>query len=151
MSRRNEPVIDAPRGSGTSDRSELLNPTIKDESGRSVTPVYTGELSAYTENDNRRHRTLCGETYVEAIGEGEWNITVSGMVVLSQLRELVEMRPANNPLTVVTEVDVYRRAEFGRFEWRQSDEMNSFRGDLDGREIDEPLFEFTLQTQDDNA
>ena len=130
-------------------------PTIRDGEGREVTPVVTENWRAVTENDNKVHKTLCGETQVEPIGEDEWRITISGYVTRSQAETLVEMRPANNKLDIVTELRVFNNVDFDRFRIEQSDEDNNYAGRARTQgitqRVNEPLFEFHLQTQDDDA
>lgn len=120
-----------------------------DDARIEVQPVYTETFRATTENDNRVHKTLCGQRKVESIGEDEWRITIEGVVTESQLLELIEMRPANNELKIIANPigHKYNSVTFDRFTYEITDELN--RGDFgDGAE---PLAEFQLQTQDDDA
>ena len=134
---------------------ELLHPTIvRPEGGGDqrieVQPAYVERFAATTENDNRVHKTLCGESYVEPIGEDEWQITIEGLVTEPQLMRLIEMRPANNELKILAnpiEKD-YNNVTFDRFTFEYQDDMN--RGQF-GEDDAHPMAEFQLQTQDDDA
>lgn len=133
--------------------TQPLTPTIRDAEGRTVTPVYTDTWTAVTENDNKRHQSLCGTTQIEPIGEENWRITISGLVVKSQARKLVEMRPAGNTLTIVTDIRTFTDVDFDRFRLERTDEQNVYEGrapsDTAQSRVSEPLLSFTLQTQED--
>lgn len=133
-------------------------PTIVGPGGTRVTPVYTEKLSATTQNDSRVHQTLCGQTYVEGIGETEWRVTLEGLVIKDQLIDLFDMRPADNEITVIGEARVHENVTFDRFTYEQNDELGrgKFEYDIsaagDGsavQEVESPLFSFQLQTEGD--
>lgn len=123
----------------------LVSPTIIGGGGE-VEPVYTETVRAQTENDNVQHKSLCGETENEEIGEGEWRITIEGMVLKSQLQQLIDMRPAGQDMKVVTEGKTFNEVDFDTFIWEQEDEDNY--AEFDDRI--EPVFQFQLQTTDDD-
>lgn len=128
-----------------------VTPKVNGPDGTEVVPVYTETFRATTQNDTLVHKTLCGETEIEAIGEDEWRITLEGLVLKSQLQDLFAMRPANNELTVIGEARVHRGVTFDRFTYEQTDEHNVGEFDVDGSRVQEPLFRFQLQTQDDQT
>ena len=126
-------------------------PTVIGAEGTEVTPVYTETFRATTQNDTLVHKTLCGETQIEAVGEDEWRITLEGLVLKRQLEDLFAMRPANNQVTVIGEARAHRNVTFDRFTYEQTDEHNVGEFDIDGNRVEEPLFRFQLQTQDDET
>lgn len=128
---------------------QSIQPTITDEEGREVTPVYVETLRKVAENDNATHRTLCGETQVEAIGERDLSVTIEGILLLDQLSTLREMRPATNALTVIDDEGTHRNINFSRLTTEQKDELNKGRYRLNGVPVTQPAFEFQLQTVDD--
>lgn len=134
--------------------ADQLQPTLVGPEGREVTPIYTETFRATTENDNKVHKTLCGESKVEAIGEDEWRITIEGLVITEQLEELIEMRPADNEIKVIGPVEgvtTYPDVSFDRFTYEHTDELNKGTFSFEGEEVLRQLFEFQLQTQDDDA
>lgn len=136
--------------------SDLIKPTIIGPEGREVQPVYTEEIEVVTDNDTRVHKSLCGDTKVEGIGEDEWNVTIEGIVIEDQLKDLIEMRPADNEIKVIIgpkgeRAPTYDDVVFDRFVYRQTDEMNVGQFEYDGQQVVQPIYEFQLQTQDDDA
>lgn len=129
----------------------IVEPTLVGPNGTEVTPVFTETLRGTTQNDNVVHKTLCGDTTVEPVGEDEWRVTMEGLVLKEQLQELFEMRPAGNEIDVVTEARTHRDVNFDRFTYEQNDELNKGNFSYNGRNVTQPLFRFQLQTQDDNA
>ncbi len=134
----------------------MLKPTIRaaesvDAPKTSVTPVAVTSIRGLTENSNTKHRTLCGDVAVEPVSEDEWRVTINGFVTKSQLQTLISMRPAGNVMYVDSEVGTFQEVEFDRFRWEQTDELNRYVGEADGVQVDEPLFEFQLQTRDDDT
>ena len=113
-----------------------------------VTPVYTETFRATTENDNVNHRTLCGQSHVEPIGEGEWHVTIEGVVIKDQLEKLKEMRPAEGEIKIISEGLNDVRVEFDRFVFEQTDDMNTMQVRHDGEEKLQPAFTFQLQTDE---
>lgn len=146
-------ILDEFFDNSTPDLVGDVRPTIESrESDDSVTPVYTESYEAVTENDTERHQSLCGETTVEPIGEYEWRITISGIVVESQLKSLIEMRPAGTAVDVVTNVQTHEAVNFDRFRYKQKDEYQrgNFTHPETGEDIVERVYTFSLQTQDDD-
>jgi len=135
-------------GGGPAD-IESIQPVIRDEAGREVEPVYVETLRKVTENDNAKHRTLCGETQIEAVGERDLSVTIEGILLLDQLATLREMRPATNALTVIDDEGAHRNINFSRLTTEQKDELNNGRYRLNGTSVTQPAFEFQLQTVDD--
>jgi len=129
---------------------ELIQPTLIDrESGIEITPVYTETFRATTENDNRNHTTLCGQSYVEPVGEGEWHVTIEGQVIKDQLMQLHEMRPAEGEIKVIAEGfpdDVI--VTFDRFTFEQTDDHNTAVFEHEGVTKRQPVFDFQLQTDE---
>lgn len=140
---------------GLDDIDQVITPQIirkSDETGSDrmvVEPAYTETFRARTQNDDREHKTLCGQKYVEPIGEDEWNITIEGIVTESQLLKLIEMRPADNELKIVANPvgQKFNAVSFDQFTYELRDELNT--GDFGNGEV--PLAEFQLQTRDDQA
>lgn len=147
MSAQNDPFSAGDDGGGGIEDT-IISPIIKDPEGREVEPSYTETLRAKTENDNIVHRTLCGQSRVESVGEDEWNVTVEGIVTKSELQTLFAMRPADNKITIVGEARVHRDIEFDRFIYEQVDEEH--KGEFAGSDGAVPIFKFQLQTQDDD-
>ena len=136
---------------------DVLRPTlVNPEDNIRVTPVYVETLRVTTENDNRVHNSLCGQTHVEPIGEDEWRITIEGGVTESQLRDLIRMRPANNELRLIasptqleqTGQQPYQQVEFDSFTYEYTNEEHRIeRGDG----TIEPYAQFQLQAQNDDG
>jgi hypothetical protein len=127
-----------------------IEPTIRDTEGREVTPAYTATLRGKTDNQNITHKSLCGQTETESVGEDEWNVTMEGLVLKEQLDTLFEMRPASNKITIVGDARTHRNIDFDRFIYEQRDELNTGQFVYEGREVEQPLFDFQLQTRDDD-
>ena len=133
---------------------EVLRPKIvaTDEQRSELIPVYTDTFRVTTENDARTHKTLCGGTQIEEIGEDEWNITIEGIVTKQQLDTLRAMRPAGSDLKIIGPLGyVFNQINFDRFTYEVTDELNT--GDFNLSDVGgaEALAEFQLQTQDDDA
>jgi len=154
----NDLVVTGSTGSGSGGGSQpieldtinSISPTIRDETGREVTPVYTESLRGKSDNDNRVHKTLCGQTNVEAVGEDGWQVTLEGLVLKEQLETLFAMRPSNNEITVISDARVHRDVEFDRFIYEQRDELNTGQFRYRGNEVEQPLFRYQLQSKDDD-
>lgn len=144
-----EDIDDGTGGGGGPRDIESIQPVITDEEGREVKPVYVETLRKVAENDNAKHRTLCGETQIEAVGERDLSVTIEGILLLDQLATLREMRPATNALTVIDDEGTHRGINFSRLTTEQKDELNKGRYRFNGTPVTQPAFEFQLQTVDD--
>lgn len=140
--------IDNAGGGGITD--SRITPTIKDAEGRQVKPVYTEKLRGRTKNDNLVHKSLCGETEVEPVGEEEWHMNIEGIVTREQLQTMFEMRPAGNELTIIGEARVHRDINFDSFIYEQTDEINTGQFDNAPSDGEVPIFKFQLQSKDDS-
>ncbi|MDB9247446.1 hypothetical protein PN419_00295 [Halorubrum ezzemoulense] len=127
-----------------------VEPTLVGPEGTEVTPVFTERLRGTSTNDTVVHKSLCGQTAVEGVGEDEWRVTIEGIVLKRQFDKLVDMRPADNEIKVIGEAATHTGVTFDRFTYEQNDELNEGSFTYQGREVTEPLFEFQLQTQDDS-
>jgi len=138
-------------GSAQRDRQSPIRPTIRDDTGRSVTPVGTESLQAETSNDSKTHKTLCNDVQIEPLGEDKWRITIMAFVVEEQLETLIEMRPAENNVRVITNFRSFQSVQFDKFRVKQTEDMNQFSGKLpSGVGVEQPLYKVELQTQDED-
>lgn len=131
--------------------TEPLEPIITDQEDRELRPLYVSELEAKSGNDSLTHRSLCGDTEIEDVGEEEWHITIEGGLLKRQVETLKAMRPATNKLDIVSDIGTYRGVSFDTVIIKQSDQDNTIQTRFDGQEIVEPLIQFQLQSRDDST
>lgn len=141
------------------DQMGIARPTlikrIRDDDGSlidefEVTPVITETFRARTKNENRSHRTLCGDRRVEPTSEDDWHITIEGYVIQDQLDDLLEMRPADGEIKVISEAKTFHDTVFDEFEFEQGEDMNTYDTYYQGERVEQTLYRFRMTTEDDD-
>ena len=115
----------------------------------SVQPAATTKIEANISGNTETHTNLCGDTETEKNGDKNWRVVIEGVVLLNQLKDLIRLRPTDEPLTVVTEVQTFT-VLFDDFTWTQKSDFNTGEFEVGGVNIEGPIFTFQLQTKEES-